>query len=89
MDPKHGSGAPEAADDRLDTTGLRCPEPLMLLRNRIRSLSPGATLHVVSTDAASVRDFEKFCHFMGHALLQRWDSADGFEFLIRKKDEGS
>lgn len=72
------------ADDLLDTSGLRCPEPLMLLRNRVRGLEPGARLHVISTDPASVRDFEQFCRFLGHAIRERDEQGDRFEFLIEK-----
>jgi tRNA 2-thiouridine synthesizing protein A len=84
-DAEGGAGDWRAqADDRLDTSGLRCPEPLMLLRNRIRSLAGGARLHVVATDPASVRDFEQFCSFLGHRIAERTAEADRFEFLIEK-----
>ena len=46
------SDAPSA----LDASGLRCPEPLMLLRQRMRQLAPGDRLQVLTTDPASVRD---------------------------------
>lgn len=70
------------ADDTLDTSGLRCPEPLMLLRNRLRSLHDGARLHVITTDPASVRDFEQLCRFMGHALAHRDERDASLHFLI-------
>ena len=72
------------ADDQLDTTGLRCPEPLMLLRNRVRTLAAGARIHVVATDPASVRDFEQFCSFLGHRIVEREEGGSRFEFLIEK-----
>lgn len=72
------------ADDTLDTSGLRCPEPLMLLRNRLRSLAAGARLFVITTDPASVRDFEQLCRFMGHAMPHREESRDVLHFLIVK-----
>jgi tRNA 2-thiouridine synthesizing protein A len=81
------------ADDHLDTTGLRCPEPLMLLRNRVRGLVAGARLHVTATDPASVRDFEQFCRMLGHSIEARAEVADRFDFLIEKggggKDRGA
>lgn len=78
------SGSLPAADEDLDTSGLRCPEPLMLLRNRMRALGAGTVLRVVSTDPASVRDFEQFCHFLGHEILRHLDADGRHEFLIRK-----
>ena len=74
----------------LDTSGLRCPEPLMLLRNRMRGLPVGARLRVIATDPASVRDFEQFCSFLGHRMLERDATGDDtrFEFLIEKGEKG-
>ena len=74
----------ERADDRLDTSGLRCPEPLMLLRNRMRTLEVGARLYVRATDPASVRDFEQFCSFLGHRIAERSEEDERFDFLIEK-----
>lgn len=84
MDERPDPAPLPAADEELDTSGLRCPEPLMLLRNRMRGLGGGTVLRVVSTDPASVRDFEQFCHFLGHDILHRSDAGGRHEFLIRK-----
>jgi tRNA 2-thiouridine synthesizing protein A len=84
MDDSTDTAPLPAADDELDTSGLRCPEPLMLLRNRMRALGAGVVLRVVSTDPASVRDFEQFCHFLGHEILHQSDVDGRHEFLIRK-----
>lgn len=56
-------------DEALDTTGLVCPEPLMLVRNAVRKLASGAVLRVIATDPTTERDFQHFCQFMGHSLL--------------------
>ena len=56
-------------DEALDTTGLVCPEPLMLVRNAVRKLAGGAVLRVIATDPTTERDFQHFCQFMGHSLL--------------------
>lgn len=71
-------------DEQLDTSGLRCPEPLMLLRNRVRALESGTRIHVIATDPASVRDFEQFCSFLGHRIVAREETEARFEFLIEK-----
>jgi tRNA 2-thiouridine synthesizing protein A len=84
MDERPDSARLPAADEELDTSGLRCPEPLMLLRNRMRGLGAGTVLRVVSTDPASVRDFEQFCHFLGHEILHHSDAGGRHEFLMRK-----
>ncbi len=58
-------------DEVLDTTGLVCPEPLMLVRNAVRKMMSGAVLRVIATDPTTDRDFQHFCQFMGHSLLTR------------------
>ena len=51
-------------DHILDATGLYCPEPVMLLHNRIRDIAVGETLQVLATDPSTERDIPKFCHFV-------------------------
>jgi len=82
--PRAESEAPPAADAELDATGLICPEPLMLVRNRVREMRPGAVLHVVATDPTTGRDFRDFCRFMGHTLVAERHSGPTLEYWIRK-----
>lgn len=37
-------------DAELDARGLFCPEPVMMLHNRINDVQPGGVLRVVATD---------------------------------------
>ena len=46
-------------DSQLDARGLRCPEPLMLVRNKIRELPDGNVLQVLATDPTTERDLMK------------------------------
>ena len=57
-------------DTQLDARGLRCPEPLMLVKNTIRGLSQGNVLHVLATDPTTERDLQHFCQFMKHDYLK-------------------
>lgn len=73
------------ADHLLDASGLLCPEPVMLLHNKVREMQAGELLRVVATDPSTQRDIPKFCTFLGHELVrQRVIDADSFEYLIRK-----
>ena len=84
-DPDH-SALRDGADEELDTRGLRCPEPLLLLRNRMRTLAVGRRLYVVATDPASVRDFEQYSRFLGHPIESSEEEAGEFRFLFRKSE---
>lgn len=73
-----------AAGRELDTTGLFCPEPIMLMHNAVRDMSSGQILKVIATDPATTRDIPKFCQFLGHELLEHETAADGTHlYLIR------
>ncbi|MEH6517688.1 MAG: sulfurtransferase TusA [Halioglobus sp.] len=71
-------------DHILDTTGLYCPEPVMLLHNKIRDITAGEILQILATDPATQRDIPKFCSFLGHELLAQ-DEVDGnYRYTVRK-----
>jgi len=72
------------ADQQLDTIGLVCPEPLMLVRNRVREMHSGEVLHVLASDPSTGRDFHNFCRFMGHEMLAEERGDARFEYWIRK-----
>jgi tRNA 2-thiouridine synthesizing protein A len=75
-------------DHILDATGLLCPEPVMLLHNRIRDIAVGETLQVVATDPSTERDIPRFCTFLGHELLQQERVDDQYHYLLRKRESG-
>lgn len=73
-------------DAQLDTRGLYCPEPVMLMHNQVRDMAPGAVLEVLATDPATQRDIPNFCRFLGHTLLEQSPpDAETFRYLIRLK----
>jgi len=74
-----------SADAVLDASGLNCPEPVMLLHNKVRDLPAGGLLKVIATDPSTRRDIPKFCMFLGHELLQQAEEAGTYLYWIRKK----
>jgi tRNA 2-thiouridine synthesizing protein A len=72
------------ADYVLDTCGLFCPEPVMLLHNKIRDMRSGEVVQVLATDPSTRRDIAKFCTFLGHELLEQQEVETRFTYLIRK-----
>ncbi|MEE3183826.1 MAG: sulfurtransferase TusA [Pseudomonadota bacterium] len=71
-------------DHEIDTRGLFCPEPLMLVRNKIREMTSGETIRIEATDPSTKRDFTNFCRFLGHQLVQCSKNGDIFEYVIKK-----
>lgn len=55
----------------LNTIGLNCPEPIMLLHKTVRALQQGDVITMVATDPASRRDVVNFCQHLGHKLVSQ------------------
>jgi tRNA 2-thiouridine synthesizing protein A len=72
-------------DAVLDATGLNCPEPVMMLHQKVRDLPPGGLLKVIATDPSTQRDIPKFCVFLGHELVDKQVGNAEFLYWIRKK----
>ena len=72
------------SDKKLDALGLRCPEPVMMIRKEIRAMNNGDTLLIKADDPATVRDVPSFCRFMGHELVAQEIDATPFYYLIKK-----
>lgn len=68
----------------LDASGLFCPEPVMMLHNRINDVQPGGVLRVIATDPSTTRDIPRFCQFLGHELVSHEEQADRYVYLIRR-----
>ncbi|WP_273426887.1 sulfurtransferase TusA [Marinobacter sp.] len=71
-------------DAELDARGLFCPEPVMMLHNRINDVKPGRLLRVLATDPSTTRDIPRFCQFLGHELMHEEEQGGEFVFLIRR-----
>jgi tRNA 2-thiouridine synthesizing protein A len=74
-----------AIDKYLNAKGLLCPEPVMLLHKAVREMQAGEVIEVAATDPSTLRDIPKFCHFLGHELLQTQEQEDIYLFYIRKQ----
>lgn len=72
---------------KLDTCGLFCPEPVMMLHNEIRDMAIGDVVEILATDPSTKRDFLKFCNFLDQELLAQSESDGIYRFLIRKASE--
>lgn len=69
----------------LDTIGLRCPEPVMLVRKQIRHMQEGEILLILADDPATTRDIPSFCQFMDHDLLKIDLEKTPFKYWVRKR----
>ena len=73
----------------LDVQGLTCPLPVLKANKALRSLAAGARLTVLSTDAASVKDFRAYCQETGHQMVAFSEERGVFRFTLRKREEAA
>ena len=66
----------------LDTQGLICPEPVMMLHRTIRNAEAGAVIEILATDPATTRDIPNFCRHLGHELVQQETLAENVSLNI-------
>ncbi|MBQ4668765.1 sulfurtransferase TusA [Aeromonas hydrophila] len=72
------------ATHELDAIGLRCPEPVMMVRKKVRLMADGETLLVSADDPSTTRDIPSFCRFMDHTLVASETEQVPYRYLIRK-----
>lgn len=74
----------QQADHTLDAIGLRCPEPVMMVRMNIRKIASGETLLIKCDDPSTARDIPSFCRFMEHELIAEQTTNLPFLYIIKK-----
>lgn len=72
------------AQHKLDALGLRCPEPVMMVRKTVRQMAEGETLLIIADDPATTRDIPSFCEFMDHTLIASETMQTPYQYLIKK-----
>lgn len=77
---------PISVTHHLDTQGLICPEPVMMLHRTIRQAQSGEVIEILATDPATTRDIPNFCRHLGHQLIHQETLAENIA-LERDPDE--
>ena len=68
----------------LDTSGLKCPLPVLKAKKALRALDAGERLHVTATDPNALNDFPAYCAETGHRLVEARAEGTKFLFVIEK-----
>lgn len=68
----------------LDTTGMRCPWPIIHTKQKISELDNGEKLLVVTTDPSFYIDCEVFVRQSGNKLLNSWQEQGNIYFLLQR-----
>lgn len=57
----------------------------MLLHKTMRDAAVGDVIEVIATDPSTTRDIPKFCHFLGHELLEQELRGKHYVYYICKR----
>lgn len=70
---------------QVDTSGLRCPLPIMHTKKEISKLTCGERLLVIATDPSFQVDCIVFSRQTGHLLLNSWQEREKYYFLLEAR----
>ncbi len=72
------------ADVSLDCTGLLCPMPIAHASMKIKTLSKGQVLEVISDDAGIKADMPAWSRATGNELLAMEEADGKFKLYVKK-----
>ena len=70
----------------LDALGRRCPEPMLMIKERVTTMNPGDPLKVVA-DTINKRSIERFVKNRGHEIVSVTEEGEKFSLLLRKAEK--
>jgi tRNA 2-thiouridine synthesizing protein A len=73
------------ADREVDARGLNCPLPILRTKKALNDMDSGQTIRVLSTDPASVRDFQSFARQTGNELVGQGERDGAFWFVLKRR----
>lgn len=74
-------------DQLIDATGLKCPQPLLLVKKAMNKLKSGQILWLKATDPHTDLDLEVWCERFGHKIVDVINAEDIYHFWLEKAPE--
>lgn len=75
-------------DKFVDAKGLKCPQPLLLVKQGIKAITTNQILMLEATDPHTDLDLEVWCERFGHIIIKQHVDMDTdmdiFRFWIKK-----
>ncbi len=70
--------------DVIDTSGLKCPLPVLKAKKALKTMAAGDQLTVIATDPGAMKDFHHFCEASGDTLQSATEADGVLTFVISK-----
>jgi tRNA 2-thiouridine synthesizing protein A len=74
----------DAIDHTIDAVGLFCPEPILKLAERFKTMQAGQTLKILADDPGSLEDIPAWCRRTGNQLVSIEQTTSVICAIIRK-----
>ncbi|CAL4043667.1 sulfurtransferase TusA [Buchnera aphidicola] len=68
----------------LNLINLRCPDPIMKLREKLRKIKKDEVILILADDPSTKREIPQLCFFMGHVLLYSNINEIPYQYLLKK-----
>ncbi|MBI2266669.1 MAG: sulfurtransferase TusA family protein [Armatimonadetes bacterium] len=73
------------ASATLDCRGMLCPEPMIEMFKKMKTMGAGELLEVVADDALARKNIPEWCKKTGNVLVNTLDSDKLIKFYIKKR----
>jgi tRNA 2-thiouridine synthesizing protein A len=68
----------------LNLVNLRCPDPIMKLRAKLRQIKKNEIILIIADDPSTKREIPQLCCFMGHILLHSCINTIPYKYFLKK-----
>ena len=76
--------------DTIDARTLVCPEPIMMVRSKVRKLSDGDELTIYTDDPRTPSDVKSYCLHMDHTFISQEEQEDDHgKYTVTKIRKGN
>lgn len=71
----------------IDTSGLKCPLPILRAKKALSQIQGGEVLKIITTDPHAKDDFQAFAHQTGHELINQSEQAEHILHYLKKRSD--
>ena len=69
----------------IDTSGLKCPLPILRTKKALAQLKGGEILKIITTDPGAPRDFQAFAKQTGNQLLAQQSLGEQWVHFLERR----
>ncbi|MFC1846700.1 sulfurtransferase TusA family protein [Chloroflexota bacterium] len=74
------------ATEKIDVLGKKCPEPNMMIKDKLCPMNAGDILEIIG-DSENRRSIERFVKMRGHEVVDIKEEGDCFNLFVKKSAE--